>query len=135
MSGISKEKAEEINGINTHSKIKDRVCEILKTGSLRFVKAENDCFAGNLMLIDTLMDKIIAELLLNFYSGTAGDCKSLIEKAEADDPLGFGRSGLYIYKMKKFLSSVALGMMPNTKWDGLDEANGGSINVNIDGDV
>jgi hypothetical protein len=54
---------------------------------------------------------------------------------EEQNPLKFPRKGLYEYKMKKFLCSVALGMNPSKEWDGHDEANGGYIIVTTDGDV
>lgn len=42
---------------------------------------------------------------------------------------------MYKYKFKKLLSAIALGMMPGSKWNGRDQANGGYIIVSHSGDV
>lgn len=47
----------------------------------------------------------------------------------------YPREGLYEYKLKKFLCSVALGMRPSEHWNGYDEANGGYVIVKYNGDV
>lgn len=39
------------------------------------------------------------------------------------------------HKVKDLLVAVALGMEPNTKWNGLEDANGGYIVVKDDGEV
>lgn len=133
--GINDEQAETINAIETDSKIIDRIGKIREFGGLKYHKMKNANFAGNLMLIDTYMDDIIAELLLDYYQGCAQDCKTLVARLEKKNPLGYPRRGIYEYKFKKFLCSVALGMMPSKVWDGHDEANGGYIIVKYDGDV
>ena len=42
---------------------------------------------------------------------------------------------IIIHKVKDLLVAVALGMEPNTKWTGLEDANGGYIVVKDDGEV
>lgn len=133
--GLNDSQAETINTINTDTKIIDRIKKIYEYGSLEYCRTKNNNFAGNLMLIDTYMDDIIAALLLDYYQNNAQDCKSLIERLENRNPLGYPRKGMYEYKFKKFLCSVALGMMPSKIWDGHDEANGGYVIVKDDGDV
>lgn len=81
------------------------------------------------------MEDIIASMLLDFYQNKALDCKSLVGLIEEKNPIGYPRKGFYEYKFKKFLCSVALGMMPSKEWDGHDEANGGYVIVKEDGDV
>ena len=133
--GVSEEEANTINSINTDTKIIDRIDVIRRCGKLKFKKAYNSTFSGNLMLIDTYMEDIIAEILWDYYSGNAQDCKTLVARLEEKNPLGYPRKGIYEYKMKKFLCSIALGMMPSKIWDGKDEANGGYIIVRDDGEV
>lgn len=133
--GLNDAQAEAINSINTDTKIIDRIEKILEYGSLEYRKMKNSNFAGNLMLIDTYMDDIIAELLLDYYLNNVQDCKTLIKRLENKNPLGYPRNGMYEYKFKKFLCSIALGMMPSKIWDGRDEANGGYVIVKDDGDV
>ena len=102
---------------------------------MKFKKVANNTFSGNLMLIDTYMEDILAELLLDYYSNNAQDCKTLVSRLEENNPLGYPRKGIYEYKMKKFLCSIALGMMPSKVWNGKDEANAGYIIVRDDGEV
>lgn len=135
VTGISDEEIERINAINTDTKIIDRIDAILQSGHMEFLHAKNSNFAGNLMLIDTYMEEIIAEILLDYYKNNASDCKTLVRRLEERNPLGYPRQGMYEYKFKKFLCSVALGMTPSRIWDGHDEANGGYVIVKNDGDV
>ena len=133
--GITDEDMNRINAIDTKTKILDRIADILAHGEMKYVRVANDNFSSNLMLIDSYMDNIIADMLLAFYQNKATNCKALIDIVEDKDPLGYPRRGFYEYKFKKFLCSVALGMMPSKTWDGHDEANGGYVIVKEDGDV
>ena len=135
VSGISEELAKAINAIDTKTKIVDRVQKILENGTITYSHMKNKVFSGNLMLIDTYMEKIVASMLLQYYKNKEADCDKLVEIIEEQNPLRYPRKGIYAYKFKKFLCSIALGMMPSKEWDGLDEANGGYIIVKDDGDV
>lgn len=133
--GITDADMERINSISTRTKILDRMADILSCGEMKFVHAVNETFSSNLMLIDSYMEDIIASMLIDYYQNKASDCKSLVELTEDKNPVGYPRKGFYEYKFKKFLCSVALGMMPSKEWDGHDEANGGYVIVKEDGDV
>lgn len=135
INGITDEDMERINAIDTRTKILDRIAAINEKGKMRFVNAANSNFSSNLMLIDSCMETIIAEILLDYYQDKASDCKSLVKLLEEKNPLRYPRKGFYEYKFKKFLCSVALGMMPSKEWDGHDEANGGYVIVKENGDV
>ncbi len=129
---ISDEQMEKINDINTKSKVNDRMNSI---GSVKFVRAANSTFAGNLMLIDSMMDEIISYMLLDYYKSGTKDMLSIVKHLEEKDPIKYYRNGIYRFKIKKLLSSIALGMVPSKVWNGMDEANGGYIIVKSDGDV
>lgn len=133
--GLTDEQAKTINSINTNTKIIDRIDRIFKYGTIEFRRAKNNNFAENLMLIDTYMDNIIGELLLDYYRNNAPNCKTLVDRLENKNPLCYPRKGIYEYKFKKFLCSVALGMMPSKVWDGHDEANGGYVIVKDNGEI
>lgn len=133
--GLTDEQADRINSIQTNTKIMDRISGIASLGTMRFKGLKSENFAGNLMLIDTYMDTILAEMLMAYYRNRAQDCKTLVAQLEASNPLGYPRKGIYRYKFKKFLCAIALGMMPSKAWDGRDEANGGYVIVKDDGDV
>lgn len=133
--GLTDKQMDEVNAISTDTKIIDRINKIYENGLIEYRSAKNKSFAGNLMLIDTYMDDIIAALLLDYYLGNAQDCKTLVTRLENNNPMRYPRKGIYEYKFKKFLCAVALGMMPSKEWDGHDEANGGYIIVKSDGDI
>jgi type II restriction endonuclease hpaII len=96
---------------------------------------KENVFKDNLILIDSFMDKIIAETLLYFYRDGIFECKEMVKKLEKENPFQYGNINAYSYKFKKFLTSVALGMQPGTKWKGTDEASGGYIIVTKCGEV
>ena len=55
-----------------------------------------------------------------------------------NNPLEYDNSNnhqFYIYKIKRFLTDVALGMMPSKVWSGEYNATGGYLIVKEDGDV
>ena len=130
--GISDEEANRINAIDTRNKILDRMAAV--GDRLKFAGAKNRKFADNLMLIDSMMDDILGEMLLPFYRGEASTVVGLVKLLEEKDHLKVRKKGFYEYKIKKLLAAVALGMMPSKEWDGRDEANGGYIIVREDGE-
>ena len=134
--GITDAQMDEINAIDSASKIQDRMQKIYSYGGqLEFAKTASDIFAGNLMMIDSNMDRIIAEMLLLFFCSSGKKCADIVAKLEEDNPLHYPRKGLYEYKFKEFLCAKALGMEPGSFWNGLGDANGGYIVVKSDGDV
>ena len=133
--GLSDEDMEIINAIDTRTKIRDRITAIKNKGKMSFDSVINKTFSGNLVLIDSMMDNIISEMLLEYYGNGYVFCHEIASKIESKDLLGFHRDGIYRYKIKKFLASIALGMVPSKEWNGQDEANGGYIIVKEEGDV
>ena len=134
--GITDEQMEYINGIETRNKIIDRMAKIYELGGkVEYVDLYHPGFKRNLVMIDSLMPRIVAEMLLYYYRDEAKNCSDLVDLIGERDPLGFGESIIYSYKIKKFLCSCALGMKPAKKWDGIDEANGGYIIVKADGEI
>ena len=134
--GITDEQMEQINQLNTPiGKIRERMSQISALGLLKFVGARNPTFTTNLMMIDSRMEELMGEFLLCHYRDNISSCEEIVQKLEEKNPLQFPKSGFYKFKFKKFLCSVALGMMPSKEWDGYDEVNGGYIIVVSDGDV
>lgn len=130
---------EEINNINSRSKIKDRISAILsKGGHLEYKEMENQVFQNNLVLIDSLLPNIISELLISFNCTNKSTIEDLNEKLSDSNPLNFNIThahDFYKYKMKRFLTDVALGMMPATVWNGVHDATGGYLIVKKDGEI
>ncbi len=116
--------------------IKSRVRNLLDRGfALQYRDISGIILKDNLILIDSLMDRILAESLIYFYSGRATHCLDIVRILQDENPLGYRNPHAYAHKFKKFLTAVALGMKPSKIWDGLDEASGGYIVVKEDGDV
>ena len=134
--GITDADMEMINSFsNPRSKILDRISKIMEIGDMSYEGMASRKFANNLLFIDTEMDRLIAEALLIHYTENESSCEKVIQRLEENNPLEISRAGFYEFKFKKFLCSVALGMVPSREWDGMDESNGGYIIVNKDGDV
>ena len=135
VAGLSEKDIGYVNGIDTKARLRDRIAAIEDKGSLKFDRACNGTFSGNLLLIDSMMEDIISYMLLEYYKNGKVFCSDIATALERKDPLGYGREGVYRYKIKKFLCAVALGMTPSKKWDGRDEANGGYVIVKESGEV
>lgn len=136
ITGLSEEDISVVNALdNPRSKIMDRLSYILERGEMIYERMASEKFADNLLFIDTEMDRVIAEALRIYYTENENSCKKVVERLEDLNPLKVRKQGFYEFKFKKFLCSVALGMVPSKEWDGKDESNGGYIIVNKNGDV
>lgn len=137
VSGMNDQIMEEVNSIETKTKILDRIERISERGGkIEYFGCANETFSSNLMLIDSRMEEFLACLLLYSYETGIVDCKQLMDNfMESHNPLNYPQKGFYSFKFKKFLAAIALGMKPSTMWDGIDEANGGYIIVATDGEV
>ncbi len=130
---------DRINSIDTRTKIKDRIEEIKNlSGSFEFLCAENLILGSNLTLIDSMLPSIIADMLLQYYTSNFSKTIDLINDISMRNPLNYqliGEHPFYVYKMKRFLTDVALGMMPATVWKGQYDATGGYLIVKDNGEV
>jgi hypothetical protein len=136
---INQEDINEINNISSRSKIKDRIVEIKsKGGNFEFVKTQRTIFSNNLILIDSLLPQILSNIVLNFYSSSYSNTEELLKLTEHENPLKFDTTNkhlFYSYKIKRFLTDVAVGMMPSKVWTGEYDATGGYLIVKTDGDI
>lgn len=136
VTGISSAQANEINTIDTRTKIKDKMSKIAEYGgNIEYCGMNHDGFKRNLIMVDSSMPEIVGNMRLYFYTEDVKECDKLVDMLGDRDPLGYGDAMMYTYKFKKFLCSCALGMKPAKPWDGLDEANGGYIIVKADGEI
>jgi hypothetical protein len=129
----------EINEIDTRSKIKDRIEKVAKFGgNLQFDKTESSVFGNNLVLIDSALPKIVAESLLLFFSSNYSTISELTSQISEKNPLDYNletNHPFYFYKIKRFLTDIALGMMPSKVWTGELDATGGYLVVKENGEV
>lgn len=136
---LSETQIQAINSINTNRKIRDRIEKIKEySGELEFVKTEKSIFGNNLTLIDSALTEIISEILVLYYTSSLSKTKDLLNVITLKNPLGFNNETehpFYEYKIKRFLTDVALGMMPSEVWTGEIDATGGSLIVRSDGEV
>lgn len=132
-------KVNEINAIETRRKIKDRLTKILsENGSLEFQKMESSIFENNLVLIDSSLPSILSHLLFLFFTSSHSTVAELVTEISAVNPLRYNMESahpFYVYKIKRFLTDIALGMMPSKVWTGELDATGGYLIVKSDGEV
>ena len=136
---LSDEQIISINSIDSRSKIKDRIEKITELGGkLQFQKTESSVFGNNLILIDSALPKIIAENLHLFFTSTFSSIVDLTTQISASNPLDYNletNHPFYSYKIKRFLTDIALGMMPSKVWTGELDATGGYLVVKENGEV
>ena len=129
----------EINNIQGQGKIIKRVLAIRnKGGELIFQNLSNAVFKNNLVLIDSLLPNILAEIVRTFYTSNLSSIKDLTENINKTNPLNYDNQfahTFYEYKIKRFLTDVALGMTPSKVWNGIYDATGGYLIVKENGDV
>lgn len=134
ITGIDPSMIDKIEAIDGSGKVMKRVRAILDAGGSFDFYQGRDTFIRNLRLIDSLFPLMMAEALLIYYSEGISKITEVVQLLEERDPLQLG-PGMYEFKFKKLLASVALGMVPSKPWSGHDEASGGYIIVRKDGAV
>lgn len=106
--------------------------------SLAFQKADHRVFANNLILIDSRLPEILAEMLCQYYSGNAVATSDLSAQVCSKNPNDYDYSNnhhFYEYKVKRLLCEAALGMRPAEIWHGKYDATGGYLVVRQDGEI
>jgi len=136
---LTTQEINSINLINTKNKIRDRITDVLnRGGKFNFVGTEQKIFSNNLTLIDSLLPEIIGEITFAFYTEKNSKMVNLVDGIQSKNPLKFDTSNnhkFYSYKIKRFLTDIALGMMPSKVWSGEYDATGGYLIVREDGEV
>ncbi len=136
---LSKDEIRNINEIASRSKIMDRISTIVNAnGKLKFLSTEKSIFSNNLILIDSKLPELLSNIIYQFYTSKRSKITELVEKINELNPLDFDESDnhkFYEYKIKRFLTDVALGMMPSKVWSGEYDATGGYLVIKEDGDI
>ena len=113
--------------------VKDNINLLISSGyKIVFNKVDSDVFQNNLSLIDSNLPAYISKILLSYYSRGANNLSTLVS---LNFPSADKQSKQPAHKIKEFLSIMALGMMPNTDWNGILTSLGGFLLVKKDGDV
>ncbi|SRR5690554_774440 len=138
-SNITEKDISKINLIDTRSKIKDRIESIKEhSGILKFYKNESSIFGNNLTLIDSALPQILSEIVCLYFSSSFSKILDLVNEITVKNPLNYNletNHPFYSYKIKRFLTDIALGMMPSKVWSGQLDATGGYLVVKEDGEV
>lgn len=103
--------------------------------NIEFKNLESDIFYNNLQMIDTQFHIILSWIVLYYYQGKGRMVKDLLPILEKENPLKLKDVSIYRLKIEKFLLVSALGMVPNTKWNGLYDADGGLLIVKKSGEI
>jgi len=131
--------ADDINAIVGRSKIRDRIKKIYDLGgTLKYVSMDSEVFEANLKKIDTAMPDIISEILKIYYLGQASKLSLIATLLENENILTIplkSKIDFYKYKIENFLEKIALGMVPNSAWDGKHQVHGGYIIIREDGEL
>ena len=123
--------------------IKGRVRAILEQQvSLEFStinpNAKGDyVFLENLMLVDSMLPQIVSNLLVLSYSEDTRILSSLTDKLSEINPLGFPmktNKKQYEAKVRRFVTDIALGMVPSAPWEAAHQAYGLLV-VNTKGEI
>ncbi len=94
----------EINAIETSSRIVDRMARIKDLGgSLTYVDVGHLGFKRNLIMIDSRLPKIVGDMVLCYYQQNVKSLPEFVDLLGKRDPLGFGETVVYAYKVKKIL--------------------------------
>jgi type II restriction enzyme len=107
-------------------------------GSLDFISLEQNIFKNNLVLIDSKLPDILSEMIKQFFTSSSSKISSLTKEINSKNPLEYDTQhshSFYEYKIKRFLTDVALGMMPSKVWTGIYDATGGYLIVKESGEV
>lgn len=136
--GLSENDIDEINNINTRTKLLDRLKYMKnKNAEITFDKVISNTMNQNLQMIDSKLPEILADLLITSYETSEKKIENLVHYVSKNNALNYdGNTELY-YKKKigDFLLAITLGMMPGKIWDGEYNVTGGIILVENDGKI
>jgi DNA (cytosine-5)-methyltransferase 1 len=128
---ISKDIVNEINQIETRTKLLDRIKKINEYNiKIKFENVVSESFGYNLDLIDSNLKNYLANMLLYSYTVNEKDLKkAFIDSNNFVDEI-FG-----IKKLSDFIEAISFRMMPSKKWNGINQISGGLIIIKKDGEV
>ena len=126
-----------------HADIKGRVRAILdQQVSLEFSTINPNAkgeyvFLENLMLVDSMLPQIVSDLLVLSYSEDTRVLSALTDKLSEINPIGFPmktNKKQYEAKVRRFVTDIALGMVPSAPWEAAHQAYGMLV-VNTKGEI
>lgn len=129
--GMNDNLMEEVNSVDTRTKLLDRLNLIYNNKcSIIYDSVVSENFLYNLKMIDSSMDKYMANTLLYSYKNNNKILKDIFINANSFDDIQFAEK-----KLGDFLSAISFGFFPGTKWKGENVVNGGLLIVTDEGNV
>ncbi len=129
----------QIKEINNTKIFVDKFDKLASYGAkLKFLKIEKAIFKNNLILIDSYLPEIIAHLLELSSISNETSISSLAKKIKELNPMNYDfefHHNFYEYKIKHFLTDIALGLMPSKVWKGKYDVTGGYLIIKKNGDI
>jgi len=122
---LQKNNIDNINEIDTRTKLKDRIEKIHALGgSFKFSKIETESMEYNLSMVDSLIPEIVSRMLLEFYLNRTNAISSNLKKVyNTGNTFDTDLTSLQV-KVKRLLVSILLGFFAGKKWDGSYVSNG-----------
>ena len=126
---LSKDKIDEINNINTRTKLTDRIKLIEQYGgAFKYIAPEKKTLEYNLKMVDLAMPLVIGSILLAFYKNRISAISEIVdyvhEHTDLKEKIKYEDKDWLIHKVKQLLIDILLGFFPGSEWDGTYEANG-----------
>lgn len=126
-------------GKKEHADLKGRVRAIAQNNCyLSFSKVDRQVFSNNLILIDSRLPEYLSNIIISFFTTETSKLADLVAEIAKQNPLNYDIENdhkFYEYKIKRFLTDVALGMMPANVWSGKYDATGGYLIVKDSGEI
>ena len=124
----------KMNKVNAFEDEKNNIDRILykknNSTKIKFSAINEKVIHDNFIMIDIYLPLLLSEALLYNYIEGINSCFDIATKLEERNPLNYNRSGIYLYRIKKFLRACALGMTFDRKWDGSEKSTGGYAVIN-----
>lgn len=129
--GLDEKYIEEINSINTSTKLLDRINFIVRHGgTIEFEKVCDESMDYNLKMIDSKMPTYLANVLLQSYITGNKDLLTLFKNSNQ-----FADETFAVKKLGDLLEGISFGFFPSKKWDGVKQVNGGLVIVKKSGNI
>lgn len=131
----------KVNALETPNEVADRMMLIERLGGiLKYSDVADRVFRSNLLMIDLHFPRLLAEMVRIMQLDGISRINELTEEIKKINPLKIKdeliqKHCFYEFKVKQFLSALALGMRPAKIYNGTDSAVEGIILVNGKGDL
>ncbi len=133
--GINKSHLDEINAIDTLTKLKDRINKIEELGGkFEYIGAEKNTMDFNLKMVDGDMPQIVGKILLCFYKERVSSLREITKKLLVGSKNIDTEAQLLTSKIKKLLVDILLGFFAGSQWNGSYESHG-TIVMKNNGDL